>query len=169
MSEGRGLLTESERRVLLEEGSDSHRSKTKTYVRRRLKKIDEDADILRKTEPNLLAGLMVVSCGPETSNPTFRGEHREGLEYVFYKDDNEWDQEYFDSSSISWGEGGGKTGIINTAKVLLYESLVEGMTFVFRTLLEFASYFGIDNNDTWEVTAAEVRQWYKDEVFYKNK
>ena len=53
MTEGRGLLTEREREAIEGEGSDSYRYKTRTYIRRRLDKLEADADLLAEHEPDL--------------------------------------------------------------------------------------------------------------------
>lgn len=53
MTEGRGLLTEREREAIEGESSDSYRYKTRTYVRKRLDKLEADAELLAEHEPDL--------------------------------------------------------------------------------------------------------------------
>jgi len=163
MTEGRGLFTEREREVLLGDGSDSYQSKTRSYIRRRIKKIENDAEFLEEHAPNLLAELRVAICKPDCSNPVFSGEHCGGTEYIFYKNGDIWNQDYYDSSKISWGENGGDTGKANTAHVLIRESLVENMSLTYTTLRDFIYEFDIDNKDDWEVTAGEIRRWFRDQ------
>ena len=67
MTEGRGLLTEREREALAGEDSDSYKYKTRTYFRRRLKKVESDIELLDKHDPELLNELRNVVCerGPD--------------------------------------------------------------------------------------------------------
>ena len=58
MTEGRGLLTEREREAIEGEGSDSYRYKTRTYIRRRLDKLEADAELLAEHEPELYDRLL---------------------------------------------------------------------------------------------------------------
>jgi hypothetical protein len=62
MSEGRGLLTESEREAIAGETSDSYRYKTRSYARRRIEKLAEDVELLKEHDPELLAELREVVC-----------------------------------------------------------------------------------------------------------
>lgn len=56
-TEGRALLTESERQAIAGDKSDSYRYKTKSYLKRRIKKLDRDIEIMAKHEPELLAEI----------------------------------------------------------------------------------------------------------------
>lgn len=58
MTEGRGLLTEREREAIEGESSDSYRYKTRTYVRKRLDKLESDAELLAEHEPDLYDRLL---------------------------------------------------------------------------------------------------------------
>ena len=58
MTEGRGLLTEREREAIQGDGSDSYRYKTRTYIRRRLDKLEADAELLAEHEPELYNRLL---------------------------------------------------------------------------------------------------------------
>ena len=60
MSDGRALLTDREREALAGEASDSYRYKTRTYLRQRLEKLEEDVDLLAEHEPELLDELRDV-------------------------------------------------------------------------------------------------------------
>lgn len=65
MSEGRGLLTDRERDALSGDSSDSYRYKTRTYVRRRLKKLERDVEVLAEHDPDLLEELREIVCDDE--------------------------------------------------------------------------------------------------------
>lgn len=65
MSEGRGLLTEREREALAGDESDSYRYKTRTYLRRRLEKVERDIEVLEEHDPGLLDELREVVCEGE--------------------------------------------------------------------------------------------------------
>lgn len=58
MTEGRGLLTDREREAIQGDSSDSYKYKTRTYVRRRLDKLEADADLLAEHEPELYDRLL---------------------------------------------------------------------------------------------------------------
>ena len=60
MSEGRGLLTEKERRAIAGELSDSYRYKTRSYYRARLDELEKDVDVLAAEAPDLLEELRDV-------------------------------------------------------------------------------------------------------------
>lgn len=60
MTEGRGLLTEREREAIEGESSDSYRYKTRTYIRRRLDKLEGDAELLAEYEPELYERLQAA-------------------------------------------------------------------------------------------------------------
>jgi len=60
MSDGRALLTDRERDALAGEASDSYRYKTRTYLRHRLEKLEEDAELLAEHEPELFDELRDV-------------------------------------------------------------------------------------------------------------
>jgi hypothetical protein len=62
MTEGRGLLTEREREALAGNDSDSYKYKTRTYLRRRLEKVETDIEILAENDPELLQELREVVC-----------------------------------------------------------------------------------------------------------
>jgi len=59
-TEGRGLLTEAEREALAGERSDSYRYKTRSYLKRRIEKVERDADVLAEHAPDLLADLQAA-------------------------------------------------------------------------------------------------------------
>lgn len=58
MTEGRGLLTDREREAIQGDSSDSYKYKTRTYLRRRLDKLEADADLLAEHEPELYDRLL---------------------------------------------------------------------------------------------------------------
>lgn len=60
MAEGRGLLTEKERRAIAGELSDSYRYKTRSYFRGRLDELAEDVAVLDAEAPDLLEELREV-------------------------------------------------------------------------------------------------------------
>ena len=62
MSEGRGLLTEEERKAIAGEKSDSYRWKTRSFFRSRLEAVEADIAILREQDPELLEELREVVC-----------------------------------------------------------------------------------------------------------
>lgn len=62
MSEGRGLLTDGERKAIAGETSDSYRYKTRSYFRDRLEQVEHDVEVLREHDPELLAELRGVVC-----------------------------------------------------------------------------------------------------------
>jgi cytochrome c-type biogenesis protein CcmH/NrfF len=62
MTEGRGLLTEHERGALAGDATDNYRYKTRTYVRRRLEKLERDVEVLAQHEPELLEELRATVC-----------------------------------------------------------------------------------------------------------
>ena len=62
MSQGRGLLTESEREAIAGEASDSYRYKTRSFLRDRLKEVEEDIAVLEEHDPELLKELREVVC-----------------------------------------------------------------------------------------------------------
>lgn len=67
MSEGRALLTEREREALVGDESDSYRYKTRSYLRNRLGKLERDAELLAKHEPELYDRLQSVVCDGATA------------------------------------------------------------------------------------------------------
>lgn len=69
MTEGRGLLTEREREAIEGESSDSYRYKTRTYVRKRLDKLEADAELLAKHEPDLYDRLLDAVGAPAVDAP----------------------------------------------------------------------------------------------------
>ena len=62
MAAGRGLLTEREREALRGDSSDSYRYKTRTYFRNRLSELEEDVDLLKEEDPELLEELRETVC-----------------------------------------------------------------------------------------------------------
>jgi DNA polymerase II small subunit/DNA polymerase delta subunit B len=62
MTEGRGLLTESERDAIAGETSDSYRYKTRSFLRNRIEKVADDIDVLAEHDPDLLEELRGVVC-----------------------------------------------------------------------------------------------------------
>jgi len=76
-TEGRALLTETERDALAGEKSDSYRYKTRSYLKRRIEKIERDADVLAEYAPDLLADLRDAIETDETHGPR---EPRESAE-----------------------------------------------------------------------------------------
>ena len=77
MSEGRGLLTEKERRAIAGELSDSYRYKTRSYYRARLDELEKDVDVLAAEAHDLLEELRDVVCSVDTQPPR---ERRESVE-----------------------------------------------------------------------------------------
>ena len=65
MSEGRGLLTESERGAIAGETSDSYRYKTRSFLRSRIEKVSEDIEVLAEHDPELLEELRAIVCEGE--------------------------------------------------------------------------------------------------------
>jgi hypothetical protein len=56
-TEGRALLTENERKAIRGDRSDSYRYKTKSYLKRRIEKLETDVEALEKHAPELLADI----------------------------------------------------------------------------------------------------------------
>lgn len=56
-TEGRGLLTETERAAIAGDRSDSYRYKTRSYLKRRIDKLETDVEVLDKHAPELLAEI----------------------------------------------------------------------------------------------------------------
>jgi hypothetical protein len=56
-TEGRALLTENEREAIAGDRSDSYRYKTKSYLKRRIEKLESDVELLEKHAPELLAEI----------------------------------------------------------------------------------------------------------------
>lgn len=56
-SEGRGVLTDAERAALAGERTDSYRYKTRSYLKRRIEKVERDAEVLAEHAPELLDEL----------------------------------------------------------------------------------------------------------------
>lgn len=65
MSEGRGLLTEREREAIAGETSDSYQYKTRSFLRDRIEKVEDDVAVLAEHDPDLLADLREVVCEEE--------------------------------------------------------------------------------------------------------
>jgi len=62
MTEGRGLLTETEREAIAGERSDSYRYKTRAYFRNRLEEVEKDVEVLNEHAPELLEDLQATVC-----------------------------------------------------------------------------------------------------------
>jgi len=62
MSQGRGLLTESEREALAGNASESYRYKTRSYFRDRLEMLADDVEVLEEHDYELLEELRDVVC-----------------------------------------------------------------------------------------------------------
>ena len=56
-TEGRALLTDTERAALAGDKSDSYRYKTRSYLKARIEKIERDAEVMAEHAPDLLADL----------------------------------------------------------------------------------------------------------------
>jgi len=56
-TEGRALLTENEREAIAGDRSDSYRYKTKSYLKRRIEKLETDVEVLANHAPELLADV----------------------------------------------------------------------------------------------------------------
>jgi hypothetical protein len=65
MSEGRGLLTETEREAIAGERSDSYRYKTRSYFLNRVEEVEKDVEVLEEYAPELLEELRDVVCEGE--------------------------------------------------------------------------------------------------------
>jgi len=59
-TEGRALLTDTERAALAGERSDSYRYKTRSYLKRRIEKLEQDAEVLAEHAPDLLADIQTA-------------------------------------------------------------------------------------------------------------
>lgn len=73
-SEGRGLLTDTERAALAGEKSDSYRYKTRSYLKRRIEKVERDAEVMAEHAPDLLADLRAAVDAVEGAEPRERRE-----------------------------------------------------------------------------------------------
>lgn len=62
MSQGRGLLTESEREAIAGNASDSYRYKTRSFFRDRLDKLADDIAVLEEHDSELLDELREIVC-----------------------------------------------------------------------------------------------------------
>jgi len=79
MTEGRGLLTESEREAIAGERSDSYRYKTRAYLRNRLEEVEADVAILEEHAPDLLEDLQEAVCaGPQEGHSSPQSDNRQG-------------------------------------------------------------------------------------------
>lgn len=74
MTEGRGLLTETEREAIAGERSDSYRYKTRAYLRNRLEEVEKDVDVLEEHAPELLEDLREAVCETGSREPRERRE-----------------------------------------------------------------------------------------------
>ena len=68
-TEGRALLTDAEREALAGERSDSYRYKTRSYLKRRIEKLEQDAEVLAEHAPDLLADIQTAVDGSDTHPP----------------------------------------------------------------------------------------------------
>jgi len=67
-TEGRALLTETERKAIAGDRSDSYKYKTKSYVKSRIEKLETDVEVLANHAPELLAEIQdAVSVDDEQS------------------------------------------------------------------------------------------------------
>jgi len=76
-TEGRGLLTDAERAALAGDRSDSYRYKTRSYLKRRIEKVERDAEVLAEHAPDLLDDLRDAVDADDTHAPR---ERRESVE-----------------------------------------------------------------------------------------
>lgn len=56
-TEGRALLTENEREAIAGDRSDSYKYKTKSYLKRRIEKLESDVEVLANHAPELLGDI----------------------------------------------------------------------------------------------------------------
>jgi|APHM01.1.fsa_nt_gi hypothetical protein len=56
-TEGRALLTETEREAIAGDRSDSYKYKTRSYLKRRIEKLESDVEVLENHAPELLADV----------------------------------------------------------------------------------------------------------------
>jgi len=68
-TEGRALLTDTERAALAGERSDSYRYKTRSYLKRRIEKLEQDAEVLAEHAPDLLADIQTAVDVGDTHPP----------------------------------------------------------------------------------------------------
>ena len=68
-TEGRGLLTDAERAALAGDRSDSYRYKTRSYLKRRIEKVERDAEVLAEHAPDLLDDLRAAVDAADTRSP----------------------------------------------------------------------------------------------------
>jgi len=68
-TEGRALLTDTERAALAGDRSDSYRYKTRSYLKRRIEKLEQDAEVLAEHAPDLLADVQAAVDGGDTQPP----------------------------------------------------------------------------------------------------
>jgi hypothetical protein len=67
-TEGRALLTETERKAIAGDRSDSYKYKTKSYLKSRIEKLETDVEVLANHAPELLAEIQdAVSVADEQS------------------------------------------------------------------------------------------------------
>lgn len=67
-TEGRALLTETERKAIAGDRSDSYKYKTKSYLKSRIEKLETDVEVLEKHAPELLDDIQdAVSVADEQS------------------------------------------------------------------------------------------------------
>jgi len=68
-TEGRALLTDTERAALAGDRSDSYRYKTRSYLKRRIEKLEQDAEVLAEFAPDLLADIQAAVDAGDTHPP----------------------------------------------------------------------------------------------------
>lgn len=90
-TEGRGLLTETEREAIAGERSDSFRYKTRSYLKRRIEKLEKDVEVLETHAPDMLddlqeavniAGKNQTQEQPQTSTEAVERPHKAQLSAV---------------------------------------------------------------------------------------
>lgn len=82
-TEGRALLTDTERAALAGDRSDSYRYKTRSYLKRRIEKLEQDVEVLAEHAPDLLDDIQAAVDGGDTHpprEPQESGEPTPGLE-----------------------------------------------------------------------------------------
>jgi len=68
-TEGRALLTDTERAALAGDRSDSYRYKTRSYLKRRIEKLEQDVEVLAEHAPKLLADVQAAVDAGDTQPP----------------------------------------------------------------------------------------------------
>jgi hypothetical protein len=117
MSEGRGLLTESEREAIAGERSDSYRYKTRNYVRSRLEQLETDIEVLESHAPELLDELRATVC--ESGRERGESAVQDDTVDTTAKDDERQDDTIAPRDDAVAGEGARERseGPVNTDKL----------------------------------------------------